>query len=271
MLAFFSNPHISGEIRARQIAKYLNMKLDPESGYENDIHILIKTLNGIDRPHRHIYIDVIDEIRLRFSLKGLNDFGVIAFSEKSRDHLYKCLHRDIIYIPQHHCNFENQIRENRDIKTVGFIGGRLALWCDIEKIEQALNEIGLNFKPLIIRRSINLKREDVVNFYKQIDIQIYYRTGKRYPSYLYKDGLKFLNAASFRIPTVAVIGNTDTQVMHDGKMIIVNDADEIVRKCKQLKNDISMYDDHAQSAYEVSKNYHIDQIAPLYLELDRKD
>ena len=268
-LAFFSNKHISGEIRAKQIANYLGMKLDPQYGYENDTHILIKTLNGINRLHRNIYVDVIDEIRLRFSLRNFPKVGVIAFSEKSRDHLYKCLGREIIYIPQHHCNFDNYIRPERYIKTVGFIGGKLALWCGTDKIEQSLNDIGLQFKHLIIRKSKNLKREDVVNFYKDIDIQIYYRTGQQFPSYLYKDGLKFLNAASFHIPTVAVVGHTDAQVMHDGKMIMVNKADEIIQWCKKLQSDKSLYDYHAQSAYEVSQNYHISKIAPLYLELDR--
>lgn len=265
-LVFYTNGHISGEIRAKQIGEYLNAKIDPLDVDSGDICVHVKNVNNINDDAKYNYIDVVDNTSLRFLLKKL-DVGVIAFTERSQAHLQRILQKEVIYIPQHHCNFEGYVRTEREIKTIGFIGGSLAFCYPLDQMSKILEENGLEFKVLLLKNSKNISRKDVVNFYKDIDIQIYYRTLDKFPAYLYKDSLKFMNAASFKIPTIARVDNTTTKEMQTAKMIVVNSIHEMVKYCIKLRGDKNLYEDLSLSAYELSQSFHISKIAPMYLEL----
>ena len=83
----------SGKIRGQQVAEYLGAKLNPESGYEDDVCIYVKMQPPEDFP-RHSYLDVIDgKQRVRWLL-GHPRIGVIACSKSGHDYLTRRLGRE---------------------------------------------------------------------------------------------------------------------------------------------------------------------------------
>jgi hypothetical protein len=271
---FFHNTNrkaVSGKIRGVQIGNYLGAKLNPESGYEDDVCIYVKRL-----PPKYIpkcaYIDIIDSMFLVNWTSNHPEIGVIAISEVGQEYLSQKLKRkDVYLIPEHHCNFEREIRPDRKVTTVGYMGTQNgSIFTDgeidsrrkvIADIKKQFKQIGLNFKFITRYR----RREDVVNFYKSIDIQVTYRRRKQIRVAKLKNPLKLANAGSFGIPTVAYPEITSRE-FKDG-FIEVNSIGEMITQCERLKNDKTLYEDISGKALEKSENYHISKIASLYNNL----
>src|SRR5512139_3024520 len=106
MISFFRRHGGSGEIRATQMAEWLGARVNPRKGYEDDICIYVKMQPPENYP-RKSYLDIVDgEERVSWLLKH-PDIGVIASSLSGHDYLCRKLQRaGIVYIPQHHCNYE---------------------------------------------------------------------------------------------------------------------------------------------------------------------
>ena len=87
---------------------------------------------------------------------------------------------------------------------VGFVGSRSSLAfynkLHLEMWTKAFAERGLELRIFITNRR-RTTHQEVVDFYKQIDIQIYARR-TRYTFRRFKDQLKLMNAGSFGIPSV---------------------------------------------------------------------
>lgn len=256
----------SALIRGEQIAKYLNAKYNPTEGYENDVCIYVKPAMKLDGSPRdtfmkNSYIDVIDFKEYIDWLRQMPKVAGIFASEFALNHVKKLdLKNKLIYIPQQHCNFERFVRTRSEIKNVGIIGGPRAFRLPIDEVRDRLSRIGLN---LFIKDDYQ-SRDDVVNFYKEIDIQIIWDT-------LYtwlKNPLKIVNAASFGIPTVGYPHKGYMEV--EGFYTKSFTLDELIEQVEKLKNPEN-YQAAIAGPLKMAEKYHISKIAEKYLELDKLD
>lgn len=269
MLNFRTNTWASGEIRGRQIARYLNMPFDSRIN-SDDIVIAVKALvedaeATLDYV-KSLWIDVVDGYGLIDHLWEHPRLKAIAIGSLARDFIRRRTLNEIVLIPEHHCNFDNELRENRPIKTVGavYYPGNFDL--AIESVAKALKKIGLEFKT----QTKFDNRQDVIDFYKSIDIQLCYRQwrgiGKREPPEL-KNPLKLENAGSFKIPTISFAEPSFVSDFGIKNFMPVIEPNGILAWCKELMSGNGLYDEMAGLAHEKAKEFHIDKIAPLYLEL----
>ncbi len=251
----------SSVIRGEQVVDYLGAKLNPEDGYESDICIYVKPqirnlYSGSIKFTEHSYIDIIDaEDIVHFASKN-PDISIIVCSKADYDNLSKLKNR-VVYIPQHHCNFERIKRDRNRVTVVGMIGAP-RIFNDLPKdFKERLNAKGLEFLDYSMFR----QRQDVVDFYKKIDIQVVWRPKKRRLS----NPLKIVNAASFGIPTVAL--QEDGFQEMDGYYIPVENMDELIVQLEVLKSSPELYTDYAEKCFNKAEEYHISNIAKLYRKL----
>jgi len=239
---FFKTRGGSGRIRGDQIAKKLGGRINPKSGFENDICIFVKLQPPETYPKRS-YLDIIDGMhRVRWLLNH-KDIGVIASSLTGKEYLEEKLQRDIILIPQHHCNYDNIISEGDKVGMVGRMSSMRNF--DIK------NHIDNYFHDFKFKT-----REDVIESYKKIKIQIIWRD-------LYlplKNPLKVINAASFGIPTVAYPEHAFKEV--EGYYWPVTTIDEMKKTVNKLMDGFDK-----DRLINLAKNYHIDKIADMYRNL----
>jgi hypothetical protein len=181
--------------------------------------------------------------------------------------LEQILKRDVVLIPEHHCNFGNELRPDRPVKTVGFCGYPQGLMVSEESLRQALKPYGLS---LLCKYDFS-GAEDVAKFYRDIDIQVCFRPDCVHLALetvmpMLKNPLKLANAGSFGIPTVSY---PEISYMDEfgGAFKAVCHAQEIVPAIVELANEKQYYADLSEAALETSKAYHIDNIVKLYEEL----
>jgi hypothetical protein len=252
---------ISSLIRCTQIAEHLGARINPESGYENDVCIYVKPgymfndhpgFNG-----DNVYIDVVDDRRSIYVLKDHPNFTGIACSKKDQAFLQACLKNKIIFIPQHHVNFERVSREIGEIRNVGMVGSvsLMPYFPEILKTELAKRRINLfNFTSMY-------SRQDVVNFYTTIDLQIVWRP---YPKWL-SNPLKIINAASFGIPTIALQEPGFQEI--ERFYFPVHNENEFVEALDGLIVDRVLREDCSLECIALAEDYHIDRIGELYKQL----
>lgn len=239
----------SGIIRGVQMAEHLKARLNPEWTYPEDVHIWIKMQPPDDYPAKS-YLDVLDAQERVSWLLAHPDIGVIASSQSGYDYLTKKLKRDDIHlIPQHHCNYERVVRERREIKVAGVVGGAGALQLDYDELVRRLGEFGIEFRWLKQYRS----RQEVANFYKDLDLQIVWRPGNR----PLKNPLKIINAMSFGIPTIALPDIAYQEV--EGFYLRAETMGGILEKLNLFNADVII-----DSLVAKAEEYHIDNIAKLY-------
>lgn len=239
----------SGIIRGAQMAQHFKARRNPEWTYPEDTHIWVKMQPPDDYPTKS-YLDVLDAQERVSWLLAHPDIGVIASSQSGHEYLCKKLGRDDIHlIPQHHCNYERVVRERKEIKVAGVVGGAGALQLDVDELRSRLIELGIEFRWLRSYRS----RQEVANFYKDLDLQIVWRGGNR----PLKNPLKIINAMSFGIPTIALPDIAYQEV--EGYYWRAESLDEIGPIVASLRDgfDAGLLADKAEL-------YHIENIAPLY-------
>jgi len=273
-ISFFMN-HIaaSGKCRGIQVARYINGKIKPIEGYENDVCIWVKKIPYVEKIPEKSYVDVVDGEALLGWIQKHPKVGAIASSELCYNYLKELLPKnEIVYIQHHHCNFERYTRPEREVKTVGFIGCNITYNLLPKTLEKDLADIGLDFKFMTRYKS----REHVCEFFKDIDIQVCYRNleasiGKsvrlRGHANL-KNSLKVANGASFKIPTVA-FPEPSYKIDFDGCFVEALRHEDIVAQCKKLKENKNYYDDIVNKAIEKSEKFHIENVTPLYLSLGK--
>jgi hypothetical protein len=251
---------VSSIIRADQIADYLGAKLNPEDGYQDDVCIYVKPHVKNDEDFKFEgkpYVDVIDGWGLIPLLKKYPNIPLIACSKQDQKILSRILPNKVVLIPQHHCNFERQVRNRQGIKTIGVIGTAGAFGYLPEGLEKALAEKGIQ----LLTYSKFFTREDIVNFYKSIDIQIVWRPYRMRLS----NPLKLVNAASFGIPSVVYDESVFQEVL--GCYLRAKNLPEILDLVSDLIKFPDLYNDYSATCLKIADNYHIDNIAELYRQL----
>lgn len=261
---FIGNPWPSTDIRGHQIADRLeNAVVDPGNVFPDDIYIFIKSYPEaelIDYLGK-CYVDVVDNIPAAKNCSP--DVGVIAIGKTAHGYISKLLDRDdVLLIPEHHCNFDREVRESRDVLRVGYCGIEDCFHLNVKDVTEALANIGMEFV-------CNFKVKDrmcVVDFYMSIDIHLTFREDAKMSAPSLKNPLKLANAGSFNIPTVGFPEQNYIDEW-DGCFAKVRSLDEVVRAVKVLKESEAAYENLAGLGFEKAKEYHIDKIIPLYEEL----
>ena len=250
---------VSTVVRAEEMAEYLGAKLNPAGGYENDVCIYIKPRRLV-----HIkdgaYVDVLDDPVITEKVKTRPKIKVISMSTPHHEYLTSILKNEVIYIPHHHVNFENIRRDRKEIINCGYVGVNQVRHIQInQQVKERLAEIGLNFIPLFNYTT----REDIINYYKRIDLQIigYFDHLKNTPWY---HPTKIINAMSFGIPTIAgyKLGYRDVENFY----IPVSNMDELVKEAEKMK-DPANYNLWPEKIIKEADKYHISKIAELYKQL----
>ena len=265
----------AGNVRGKQVAQLLGAKLNPASGFENDTCIYVKVRPPENHPKK-TFLDVDDATDAVKWLRTHHSTGIIVNSEMSRDYLAKELNRDDIHvIPHMHCNYENWVRpDDWKVKTVGIIGSKTSFKYPISDIREKMGAIGLN---LIYNKDYwqhygdrgewteDERRMQVVDFYKQIDIQIVWRpdTFSEDQKPL-KNPNKLVNASSFGIPTVSFPedGFEEWKDFYFQAYTI----DFMIQTLVMLKKS-KQFPYFSNMLVEKAKSYHKDKIIKLYLQL----
>lgn len=260
----------SSVIRGEQVAECLNVPCDPPNVSFDDTVILVKTWFERAERIKNLYLDVVDsENFLQFGQQH-RDIHIIAINNSAKEYISERLDNDIVVIPQHHCNFENVIRDRESVVRAGYVGSKYNFTINVNELTGRLKAVGLDFVCLFVD-DVSLNREDICNFYKQIDIQITFRNVKivdDIPPEL-KNPLKLANAGSFKIPTVGYPELNYVREM-DGCFMPAKSLDEIIEKCLALKKDGQLYKKYSELAYVRAKHYHIDRIIQLYKALEKR-
>lgn len=253
---------VSSIIRGNQIAERGGFRLNPESDFENDVCIYVKPhlKRGMDFEFKgkRAYLDIIDGHALGEVLINHPEVGVITCSWSDFNIMRRSLPKhEIHYIPQHHANFERIQRTRKEVKRVGIIGEENAFNHIPNYLENALKSIGME----LVKFSGFFSRQDIIDFYMNIDIQLVWRPYKKRLS----NPLKIVNAMSFGIPSVALDEEAFQEVK--GSYIPMSVPADIIASINTLR-DASTYELFSTRCLKDAENYHIDNVVKKYKELD---
>ena len=253
---------VSSMIRGDQIADFLGARVNPESGYEQDTCIYVKPMvrKGDDFifEGRKSYLDIIDGHNLGQLAQKHPEVTVIVCSHADYEVMSRVIPNKIVLIPQHHCNFERVKRTRNEVTTVGVIGVAKAFDYLPKGLREGLAKRGMN----LIEYSRFFSRQDIIEFYQKIDIQVVWRPYKK----LLSNPLKLVNAASFGIPTIALweIAFLETSSCYWP----VHNLDEFFNTVDNLrKSDSALYSLLSRNCLEKAEQYHIEHISKLYKQL----
>lgn len=255
----------SSRIRGEQISKYLGAKYNPDDGFENDVRIYVKPTPDMYpdiEAGGQIYVDILDSSEAEVEwLKNHPSIDVIAPSETAYDYLVDVLGRkNIVLIPQHHCNYERFQRKQNGHFTAGYISTPRELKKFLADIEQACRQAGVELKVL----SYFNDRQEIQDFYKNVDLQIIWRNQKFGPKEL-KNALKMANAGSFGIPSIAQpeIGYNEYKDYY----VPINSFEEMAQALNDFKENTGLYQRYSKKNLQKAEEYHIEHIAKKYREL----
>lgn len=261
---------VSTIIRGEQIAAYmLDARLNPTSGYENDICIYVKpsvkptddfTFEG--RP----YLDILDGFDLIHLVKKHPELPVIVYSDQDVETVSQYVPNRLVVIPHHHVNFERSVRERTEIKKVGVIGSAGAFSYITDTLRSGL----VARKLELVEHSIFYPRTSVTHFYKHIDVQIVWRPYihkfyKKTPYTGLVNPFKIVNTASYGIPTIALDEPPFKEM--EGCYMPVHSEEEFFKALDTLRSDEGLYKSISETCLKKAEPYHIENIAKLYQAL----
>lgn len=254
---------VSSMIRGDQVAEAIGAKLNPKTGYKKDVCIYVKPevdeKGDFKHEGRKSFLDVVDGWAYVNFLKRNPEVGVIACSERGYLDLTKAIPNQVVLIPQHHCNFERKKRARTEIKVIGVIGNRKAFPFLPPDLKHKLEERGIE----LLTFSEFFTRQDIIDFYQKIDIQIVWRPWRK----ILANPIKIVNAASFGIPTIAL---DEIYLKEMGNCYIgVNNLDELLHEIDQLVQNKHYYEAYADLCLKKAEDYHIDRVAKLYKDLEK--
>ena len=241
------------------MAAYLGAKLNPESGFENDVCIHVKPVT-LDKVRDGDWVDFLDGPHLFELLPKRPKVKVIAGSLYSYGYIKERIPNELVYIPHHHINTDRLRRTREGVTTAGYLGSASPIAFEIYgKIREALKKIGIEY----ITRFDFKTREDAIDLYKSMDILVIgaWELGDPSP---YKIPTKIINAASFGIPVVAypLKGYMDVE----GYYFHASNMDELISAVERLK-DKTFYEQSISKGFDMAENYHIEKIAEMYRKL----
>ncbi len=261
---------VSSIIRGEQLAAYMqNARLNPLSGYEDDVCIYVKPniRPGNDyKFEKRSWIDVHDGFDLRHTLRKYPEVGCISMSDHSTYVLKQYIKNKIVTIPQHHMNFEKAVRnEKNGILRVGVTGSPAAFGVIPDQIRQGLKDRNIQ----LVEWSHFYPRTSVAKFHERIDLHLQWRPWRKNLS----SPLKIVNAASFGVPTIALITDEPSFEMEvPGCYIGVDTPEKWLTELDTLMSPdgttSDRYNEIVKTCLETAEKYHIDNNIKLFQELD---
>ena len=262
LISFFRRTrYASGVTRAIQIAERVGGKVDPKEGYENDacVYLLGRTPDG-DEPE-YSYYDVMDCGYARLSRVKAGTKGAIITISKSQWNELRALPRTIYFIPHHHVNYDRELRpKDRPVLKIGCCGGDSAIQWPHDRMKVWVGQYGLEW----YYTNEYLLRDRVVDYYRQLDIQIVFRPTHTRGIPGHTNPIKLSNAGSFGIPTVAYPEIAYAGEWEPGEVIYADNMGELMKQVERLKNDKEYYAEASERARIKAEEYHIDKIIPMY-------
>lgn len=258
MKFFFNEDAISGKVRGTQILSYLSEHY-PDVVEKSNVEIFIKRDIGSNAGNA---IKIVDLIDLELPLYKVSEAdGFIVTNDVAKEYAERRTSKPVYVIPHHHCNFDDLRREDREVKTVGYIGAvdRLSILVDI--LRKKLEKHGFEFVTHFL--TLEDSRDSVVDKYLGLDISLVFDNSSAkfsFPPEL-KNPLKVVNAGSFGIPTVGF----RELAYRDVRMIEASNTHKIIVSCLALR-DKSVYNPVATDCVEEAKKFHIKEIAKKYVE-----
>jgi len=264
--SFFYSRGGAGIIRGIQMAEYFGAKQNPTEGFEDDICVYVK-VRPPDNPSKHSYLDIVDAADKVEYVRDNPKVGIIAQSKIAKKFLEaRTGRKDVIWIPEHHCNHERFLRPDRPVTTVGIIGSRESFQLPLLEFEHELNKMGLE---LLYHEDYwshyKTGRLSVVDFYKQIDVQVVFRNHPKHKVLSFTNPLKLENAGSFGIPTVSY-PEVSYKDEWNNKFIEATSMREMLRHVKRLKVDPAYYQMWQKISSKKAEEYNIEHIAKLYVK-----
>jgi hypothetical protein len=254
---------VSSMIRGDQIAEKIGAKLNPITDFDSDVCIYVKPMvrkgDTFDFEGRKSYLDIIDGYNLVNVLWDNPQVYCITCSVVDYQTIKDIVKNKVVYIPQHHCNFDRYKRERKGIKRIGIIGTRDAFQFTPKELRPELEKRGIE----LVEYSKFFSRQDIIDFYMSIDLQFVWRPYKK----ILSNPLKLVNAASFGIPTIALYEKAFEEM--NGSYIPVFSFDEVLPRLDYLIKDENLYKEYSDQGLLISEGYHIDNVAKLYKELDQ--
>lgn len=262
--SFFYGRGGAGLIRGVQMAEYLGAKKNPTKGFKNDICIYVK-VRPPDNHSKRSYLDIVDAADKVEYLINHPEMGIIVESEIAKKYLEAKLGRkDIVLIQEHHCNYERVLRPDRPVAVVGIIGSRDSFQLPLPEFKKELNKTGLNLLYYEdFWAHFKTGRLTVVDFYKQVDIQVVYRKDWFAKVKSFSNPLKLENAGSFGIPSVAYPEISYKDEWND-HFIEATSMGEMLRHVRRLKEDPVFYKEWQERSRGWAEKYHIEHISKLY-------
>lgn len=252
---------VSSRIRAEEMSEYLGAKLNPTSGYEDDvcIHVKPENLNNVKDGD---WVDYLDGGRFERFLRHRPLVKIIAASQCSYDYLKNEYPNEVTLIPSHHLNIERSRRDRKEVTIGGYIGvSSLGAFKLYENIAERMKEVGFEFITCFDFKT----RQDTIDFYKKIDLFIY-------AEWVGGDGIfkiptKMINGMSFGIPSISISshplqGNREIE----GHYVRADNVEEMLKEALKFKDE-KYYDAWSKEVIDFSENYHISKIAELYRRL----
>jgi len=259
---------VSSMIRGNQIAEQIGAKFNPESGYENDVCIYVKPYapkgHDFNFEGKSPYLDIIDghsygELLFRYpNVSGIvcsqADYDIMS---NIYDKKGKTIKNKIVLIPQHHCNFKRVKRTRKEVTVVGCIGTRYAFPFLPKDLKKELAKR----KMELIEFSRFFTRQDIIDFYQKIDVQIVWRPYRK----ILSNPLKIVNASSFGVPTIALDETAFKEL--EGHYIPVKDFKEFLEQLDKLRSEPDMYQFYSEKCIDISEKYHIEKVGEMYKKL----
>lgn len=277
-LSFFYKPafwlgghwqRVSSLIRGTQIADYLGARHNPTADYADDVCIYVKPhikrqVTTFDFAGPRPCLDLIDGWDLRHILGCYPQVTALACTQHSANLLRRLrwLRNPVVFIPQHHCNFERAARTRQGVQTVGVIGSWGAYPLIPAALKDAVRERGLEWYECPTFTT----RQDVVDFYQRIDVQVVWRPIRRSTRPVLTP-LKLVNAASFGIPTIA-LEEGPLRVEWGGDYLAVESVAEALAALDRLRGSLDLYAELAERGRAHAEAYHIERVAGLYRALE---
>lgn len=255
---------VSSIIRGIQIAEYIRGKVNPTDGYQEDVCIYVK-------PHvksfedfnfeGHPYLDIIDGWSLLTLAQKHQEVTIITCSYHDFEYVSSQVTNRVLLIPQQHCNFERIHRIRKEVKIAGVIGTKEAFRFIPNSFYEEFNKRGMELVAYSDFRS----RQDIINFYKGIDLQVVWRPYMKRANIPLSNPLKIVNAASFGIPTLAL----DEPAFHEmnGCYVPIYNTKQFFMRLDRIRTNTAMYEEYSKKCLEMSEKYHISTIAKLYQAL----
>ena len=271
MISIFAKPAFRGKkhlmrvssiIRGVQVAGYLGCKLNPKEGYENDTCIYVKphVPTGWDfKFEGKPYLDIVDGWGLTPMMKMHPEVPIIVISKMDQEILSRFMPNKLIFIPQHHINFERVPRIRNEIKNVGIIGTAGAFPYLPGELKNRLADVGMK----LFEFSKFDVRTDIVKFYQSIDLQLVWRPYRKRLG----NPLKLVNASSVGVPTIALQEEYFDREF-GGLYFPVHTLEELLSTIGGLKANPDVYEDYSHRLLIKSEEYHIENVAKLYRALE---